>query len=174
MILLDVSSTALGQDIKAVINPLTIVICVGVALKIVQTLYALACESITTDKAKIKIKQLFKVIVITVSLSEMSDIIVNGYLLSQVDQNQSSTAFVNIFRHAILLFRNLIGVATAISGSLSVVLLIMKLIEIQKASDNDIPELKKQAIRITRIGVLITLTMGIVTMFCDYLGVRLT
>ena len=109
MILLDVSSTAFGQDIKAVINPLTIVICVGVALRIVQTLYALACENITIDKAKIKIRQLFKVIVITVSLSEMSDIIVNGYLLSQVDQNQSSTAFVNIFRHAILLFRNLIG-----------------------------------------------------------------
>lgn len=54
MILLDVTDTSFGQDIMAVTNKLVIVICVGVALKIIQTLYALAGESITADKAKIK------------------------------------------------------------------------------------------------------------------------
>ena len=83
MILLDVTDTSFGQDIMAVTNKLVIVICVGVALKIIQTLYALAGESITADKAKNKIKQLFKVIIIAVSLSELSDTIVNGYLLSR-------------------------------------------------------------------------------------------
>ena len=56
MILLDVTDTSFGQDIMAVTNKLVIVICVGVALKIIQTLYALAGESITVDKAKNKIK----------------------------------------------------------------------------------------------------------------------
>ena len=55
MILLDVTYTSFGQDIMAVTNQLVIVICVGVALKIIQTLYALAGESITVDKAKNKI-----------------------------------------------------------------------------------------------------------------------
>ena len=150
-----------------------IVICVGVALKIIQTLYALAGESITIDKAKNKIKQLFKVIIIAVSLSELSDTIVNGYLLSRVDQNKSSIALVTIFRYMVVLFKDLIGAATVMSGSISVVLLIIKLMEIQKASENDIAELKKQAVRIIKIGVLITLTLGIVTMLCDHLGVRL-
>ena len=40
MILLDVTDTSFGQDIMAVTNKLVIVICVGVALKIIQTLYA--------------------------------------------------------------------------------------------------------------------------------------
>lgn len=173
MILLDVTDTSFGQDIMAVTNKLVIVICVGVVLKIIQTLYALAGESITADKAKNKIKQLFKVIIIAVSLSELSDTIVNGYLLSRVDQNQGSIALVNIFRYMVVLFKDLIGAATVMSGSISVVLLIIKLMEIQKASENDIAELKKQAVRIIKIGVLITLTLGIVTMLCDHLGVRL-
>ena len=95
MILLDVTYTSFGQDIMAVTNQLVIVICVGVALKIIQTLYALAGESITVDKAKNKIKQLFKVIIISVSLFELTDTIVNGYLLSRVDQNQSSIVQVH-------------------------------------------------------------------------------
>ena len=173
MILLDVTDTSFGQDIMAVTNQLVIVICAGVALKIIQTLYALAGESITIDKAKNKIKQLFKVITIAVSLSELSDTIVNGYLLSRVDQNKSSIALVTIFRYMVVLFKDLIGAATVMSGSISVVLLIIKLMEIQKASENDIAELKKQAVRIIKIGVLITLTLGIVTMLCDHLGVRL-
>ena len=108
------------------------------------------------------------------SLSELSDTIVNGYLLSRVvDQNKSSIALVTIFRYMVVLFKDLIGAATMISGSISVVLLIIKLMEIQKASENDITELKKQAVRIIKIGVLITLTLGIVTMLCDQLGVRL-
>ena len=161
MILFDVTDTSFGQDIMAVTNKLVIVICVGVALKIIQTLYALAGESITADKAKNKIKQLFKVIIISVSLSELSDTIVNGYLLSRVDQNKSSIALVTIFRYMVVLFKDLIGAATVMSGSISV------------ASENDIAELKKQAVRIIKIGVLITLTLGIVTMLCDHLGVRL-
>ena len=161
MILLDVTDTSFGQDIMAVTNKLVIVICVGVALKIIQTLYALAGESITADKAKNKIKQLFKVIIISV------------YLLSRVDQNKSSIALVTIFRYMVVLFKDLIGAATVMSGSISVVLLIIKLMEIQKASENDIAELQKQAVRIIKIGVLITLTLGIVTMLCDHLGVRL-
>lgn len=174
MILFDVTDTSFGQDIMTVTNQLVIVICVGVALKIIQTLYALAGESITVDKAKNKIKQLFKVIIISVSLSELSDTIVNGYLLSRVvDQNKSSIALVNIFRYMVVLFKDLVGAATVMSGSISVVLLIIKLMEIQKASENDIAELKKQAVRIIKIGVLITLTLGIVTMLCDHLGVRL-
>ena len=174
MILFDVTDTSFGQDIMTVTNQLVIVICVGVALKIIQTLYALAGESIMVDKAKNKIKQLFKVIIISVSLSELSDTIVNGYLLSRVvDQNKSSIALVTIFRYMVVLFKDLIGAATMISGSISVVLLIIKLMEIQKASENDITELKKQAVRIIKIGVLITLTLGIVTMLCDQLGVRL-
>ena len=174
MILFDVTDTSFGQDIMTVTNQLVIVICVGVALKIIQTLYALAGESITVDKAKNKIKQLFKVIIISVSLSELSDTIVNGYLLSRVvDQNKSSIALVNIFRYMVVLFKDLVGAATVMSGSISVVLLIIKLMEIQKASENDITELKKQAVRIIKIGVLITLTLGIVTMLCDHLGVRL-
>ena len=60
MILFDVTDTSFGQDIMAVTNQLVIVICVGVALKIIQTLYALAGESITADKAKNKIKQLLR------------------------------------------------------------------------------------------------------------------
>lgn len=107
------------------------------------------------------------------SLFELTDTIVNGYLLSRVDQNQSSIALVNIFRYMVVLFKDLIGAATVMSGSISVVLLIIKLMEIQKASENDIAELKKQAVRIIKIGVLITLTLGIVTMLCDHLGVRL-
>lgn len=173
MILFDVTDTSFGQDIMAVTNQLVIVICVGVAFKIIQTLYALAGESITIDKAKNKIKQLFKVIIIAVSLSELSDTIVNGYLLSRVDQNKSSIALVTIFRYMVVLFKDLIGAATVMSGSISVVLLIIKLMEIQKASENDVAELKKQAVRIIKIGVLITLTLGIVTMLCDHLGVRL-
>ena len=173
MILFDVTDTSFGQDIMAVTNQLVIVICVGVALKIIQTLYALAGESITADKAKNKIKQLFKVIIISVSLSELSDTIVNGYLLSRVDQNKSSIELVTIFRYMVVLFKDLIGAATVMSGSISVVLLIIKLMEIQKASENDIAELQKQAVRIIKIGVLITLTLGIVTMLCDHLGVRL-
>ena len=118
MILLDVTYTSFGQDIMAVTNQLVIVICVGVALKIIQTLYALAGESITVDKAKNKIKQLFKVIIISVSLFELTDTIVNGYLLSRVDQNQSSIALVNIFRYMVVLFKDLIGAATVMSGSI--------------------------------------------------------
>lgn len=78
------------------------------------------------------------------SLSELSDTIVNGYLLSRVDQNKSSIALVTIFRYMVVLFKDLIGAATVMSGSISVVLLIIKLMEIQKASENDIAELKNK------------------------------
>lgn len=78
------------------------------------------------------------------SLFELTDTIVNGYLLSRVDQNQSSIALVNIFRYMVVLFKDLIGAATVMSGSISVVLLIIKLMEIQKASENDIAELKNK------------------------------
>ena len=169
MILLDISDTTFGQDVMAVINPLTIVICIGVAFKIIMTLYAVAAENITVDKAKIKIKQLFKVIAITASLSEMSDAFVNGYLLNGVD---SSSSLELVVRKGVLLFRDLIGAATAMTISVTVVLLIVKLIEIQKSEENDLSELKKQARRIVRTGALISITLAIVMLFCNYMGVK--
>ena len=170
MILL-ASGTAFGQDVMSLINPLTVLICLGVVLKIIQTLYALSTEDITADKAKTKIKQLFKVAAITVTLSQMSDTIVNGYLLDGISPDAGAAA---IAQRAIILLRDLLKVVTGLAVSMTVTLSVFKLLQLQKTEQpEETAELKKQTRRIIISGILISSCLALTVIILSYFGFSL-
>lgn len=172
MITAAVADTAFGKDIANLIQPLMVVICVGIAFKIILTLYAAMNESITTDKAKTKIKTLLKALMITICLSDVSSMIVNDYLLSGVDLNSASGAEA-IIRKGIMLLRDLIGAAVKLSVTVTVTLFCIKLMELQKAPYEEHAELKKQAVRVILIGALIIACLSVVLMLSRYFGLKI-
>lgn len=172
MIMLDISDTSFGQDVKGLIQPLTVVICLGIAFKIIQTLYAVATENITVDKAKIKVKQLFKVAIITVTLSEISDTIVNGYLMNGVNPNSGADV---IIKKAISLLRDLLKATTGLAVSITAALYILKMLQIQKTEQpEEIAQLKKQAATIAISGVLISCCLAVTITVLGYFGFKMT
>ena len=172
MITAAVEDTAFGKDITNIIQPLMVVICVGIAFKIILTLYATMNESITIDKAKTKVKTLLKALIIAICLSDISDMIVNDYLLSGVDLNSASGA-ETIIRKGIILFKDLISAAVKLSVAATVTLFSMKLMELQKAPYEEHAELKKQAVRTIILGALIIACLSVVLMLSRYFGLKL-
>ena len=172
MITAAVEDTAFGKDITNLIHPLTVVICVGIAFRIILTLYAAMNESITIDKAKTKVKTQLKALIIAICLSDISNMIVKDYLLSGVDLNAASGA-EKIIRKGITLLYDLIGAAVKLSVAATVTLTIMKLMELQKAPYEEHAELKKQAVRIVIIGALIITCLSVVLMLSRYFGLNI-
>ncbi len=108
------------------------------------------------------------VLVITITLQELSSTIVNGYFLKGVDANGSNINVVA--QKAILLVRDLMRAAMVLGSSLTIVMWILKLIELQHASEEDRQGIKKQAARILIIGAAINSVFAIVQTICAYFG----
>lgn len=168
MITADITDTSFGRDISSLITAFVTIICIGVAAKTIQILIGVSDGSVTVEKAKLRIHRLFMVLVITITLQELSSTIVNGYFLNGVDANGSNINVVA--QKAILFVRDLMRAAMVLGSSLTIVMWILKLIELQHASEEDRQGIKKQAARILIIGAAINSVFAIVQTICAYFG----
>lgn len=168
MITAGINDTSFGRDMSSFITALTTIICIGVAVKVIQNLIYASSGSMPVDKARLRIKRLFVVLGITLTLSETSSTIVNGYFLNGVDANGSNANVVA--QKGILFVRDLMRAAMALGGSVTVIMFILKLFELQHAREEDRSELIKQAKRNLVIGILITSVFAVVQTICAYYG----